>query len=110
VRSNKSAVYTAPAVSKIVVQFDNNGALPAYCVVENLDAANGVTLKYQESDDGTTWSDIAGTNASVAPGASDGQKVTSVRRYIALFAGGNALMEFSVQRQINGSPANLGVA
>lgn len=109
-RSNKSASYTALSVAAIVVQFDNNGQLPAYCVVENKDALNGIAIKYQESDDGSTWVDIATSNANVNPGASNGQSVVSTRRFIALFAGGNAGFDFSVQRQLNGSPANLGAA
>lgn len=109
-QSIKSASFTAPSVSARVVQFDNNGNLAPYCVVENKDDANGIALNYQESDDGSTWAPIADTYATVNPGASNGQSVVSTKRFIALFAGGNAVFDFSVNRQLNGSPANLGAA
>lgn len=109
-RSNKSASYLAPAVGQRVLQFDNNGQLPPYCTVENKDSANGIALHYEDSDDGSTWAPIATTYATVNPGASNGQSVVSTKRFISLFVGGNASLDFSVQRQVNGSPANLGAA
>jgi hypothetical protein len=110
VDSKKSAVYAVLSIGGRVTRFDNNGDLPAYCKVENLDAGNGVAVKYQDSDNGSDWSDITGTNANVSPRASNGQSVVSVKRFIALFASGNASVKFSVERQVNGAPDNLGSA
>jgi len=110
VDSKKTAVYTAPAIAGVVAQFANSGDLPPYCVVENLDGVASAAIKYQESDDGTTWTDIAGTTATVNPGASDGQRVVASRARIALHAGGNVQIVFSVTRQVDGAPLDLGVA
>jgi len=110
VLSTKSAVYQAPAIAQRVVEFANAGDLPSYCVVENLDPSASAPIRYQESDDGTTWTDIAGTTATVNPGESDGRQVVASRARIALHAGGNVKLKFSVTRQVDGSPVNLGTA
>ena len=100
--------YNAPAIADVVMQFTNSGDLAPYLVVENLDALASAAIRYQESDDGQTWTDIANTTATVNPGASNGQIVTSARARIALHAGGNVKMSVSVIRQINGAPTILG--
>jgi len=104
------AVYDAPAVADRIVEFRNSGDLPPYCKVENLDGAASAAIRYQESDDGTTWADIAGTTATVTPGESDGQIVVSSRARIALHAGGNVQVQFGLVRQVDGAPGNLGTA
>ena len=109
-QSQKSAVYTAPAVAAKVVEFNNSLDLAPYVTVENLDGAVSVPIKFQESDDGSTWTDIAGTNATVNPGQSVGCSVVTSRARIALHAGGNARVLVSINRTVNGSPTNLGSA
>lgn len=109
-QSLKQAVYTAPAIAARVLEFAASGDLPPYCVVENLDGTSSVAVKYQESDDGTTWTDLAGTTVSINPGESDGQIVTASRARIALHVGGNVQIQFSVTRQVDGAPLNLGSA
>lgn len=106
--SKTNLKYLAPATAAIVVEFRNDGNLNPYCVVENKDTTNSIALKYQESDDGVTWTDIAGTNATVGPGDSDGQVVISAKSRLALHAGGSADLLFSLVRQVNGDPADLG--
>lgn len=106
----KLAEYTAPALATRVVTFHNNGDLPPYCVVENLDATASAAIRYQESDDGASWTDVAGTTATVNPGTSNGQIVVSAKRLIALHAGGNVKLAFAGVRQVDGSPTDLGVA
>jgi len=108
--SVKSATYDAPAIAARVTEFQNNGNIPPYCVVENLSALSSAPVKYQESDDGATWTDIPGAIATVNPGESDGRQVTSARAKIALHAGGNLKVQFSVARQVDGSPLSLGAA
>lgn len=108
--STKSAVYDAPAIADRVVEFSNSGNLPPYCVVENLSATSSASVKYQESDDGVTWTDIPGAVATVNPGESDGRQVTSARAKIALHVGGNLKVQFSVVRQVDGGPLSLGAA
>jgi len=110
VESTKRAVYLAPSIAARVVEFQNNGDLAPYCVVENLDGVASAAIVYQESDDGVNWSDIAGTTATVNPGQGNGQIITSIRRLIALHAGGNVSLTVSVTRQVNGAPADLGLA
>lgn len=108
--STKSAVYLAPSSAKRVVQMFNSLDLPPYITIENLDGVASAPIKYQESDDGSTWADVAGTPANVNPGQSNGQIVVTSRRLLALFAGGNVNLLVSVTRQVNGSPLDLGTA
>ena len=104
----ETGAYNAPAIATVVMQFINSGDLAPYMVVENLDALASAAIRYQESDDGQNWTDIANTTATVNPGASNGQLVASARARIALHAGGNIKMSVSIVRQINGAPTNLG--
>ena len=109
-QSVKHGVYTAPAIATRVVEMFNTLDLPPYCVIENTDAVASAAIKYQESDDGQNWTDIAGTPATVNPGQANGQIVVTSRRLVALHAGGNVKLLVSVTRQINGAPTSLGVA
>jgi hypothetical protein len=93
-----------------VFYMNNSLDLAPYVVVENLDDVASATIKYQESDDGSTWTDIAGTPATINPGKANGQIVVTSRRLISLFAGGNVDLLVTVARQVNGSPQDLGVA
>ena len=108
--STKVGVYTAPSFAQRVVEFYNSLDLAPYVTVENPDAIASSPIKFQESDDGSTWADIAATPATVNPGQSNAQIVVTSRRLIALFAGGNVKLLVTVARQINGAPASLGVA
>jgi hypothetical protein len=108
--SMKQAVYAAPAIAARVVEFYNSADLPPHVVVENLDDAASASIKYQESDDGTTWTDIAGPTATVNPGQADAQSITTARARIALHAGGNVSLNVRVTRHVNGAPNNLGSA
>lgn len=105
-----TAIYDAPAIADRVVEFRNTGDLAPYVVVENLDGAASCAIRYQESDDGSTWTDIAGTTQTVNPGESNGQIVVSARARIALHAGGNVSISFGLVRQVDGAPVNLGTA
>lgn len=106
--SIKDGVYDAPAIAARVVEFQNGGNLAPYCVVENLSDLASAPVCFQESADGQVWSDIPNTKRTVLPGSSDGQIVTSSQPYIALNVGGNLQIKFTVVRQVNGSPVNLG--
>ncbi len=106
----KTVTYSAPAIAARVAEFTNNGDLAPYCVVENLDGTASAAIRYQESDDGNTWTDIAGTTRTVNPGKSDGQLVVSTKRLIALHAGGNVRISLGLIRQVDGAPTDLGVA
>lgn len=109
-RSTKTAVYTAPSIGARIVEFFNSADEAPVCTVENLDALASASIRYQESDDGTTWTDIANTSATVDPMKSDTQEVASSRSRIALFATGNVRLMFTAARQVNGSPTHLGTA
>ncbi len=106
--STQVAVYTTPAVADRVVQFNNDGAHAPVVTIENLDVGQSLSLKYQESDDGSTWTDIAGTTVVVNPGEVDVQEIVSTRRLIALNAGNNVQIQLQLQRVIAGAPTNLG--
>jgi hypothetical protein len=103
----KSTVISAPAIATRIIEFRNDGNLPAYVVVENLDGSASCPIEYQESD-GSGWSTIAGTPATINPGHSDGQIVVATQRDIALFAGGDVDLLVTVLRQEDGKPYDLG--
>jgi len=108
VLKTETGQYDAPAIAGIVLTFANSGNLAPYAVLENLDALASAAIRYQESDDGQNWTDIANTTATINPGESNGQVVTSARARIALHAGGNVKLSVAVIRQVNGAPLNLG--
>jgi hypothetical protein len=107
-KMSQQSVYHAPAVADGVVEFRNDGSTPPTVWVENLDGASSSAIKYQESANGVTWSDIAGTNATVNPGDSDKQSIVSVQPRLRLHAGGDVDLSVTVDRQVNGSPVDLG--
>jgi len=104
----KDGKYNAPATAARVVEFRNDGDENPTVIVENLDDTNSIALKYQESDDGNTWTDITGTNATVNPLTGNSQAVVSSKSRIGLHAGGDADFTVKVIRQMNGNPTNLG--
>jgi len=112
VLSTKVAVYDAPAIADRILQLNNTGT--PYVVVENQDPASGgasAAIRFQESDDGTNWTDIPDTSATVLPGGkSVATSVLSSRARIALHAGGNVKLLVSVIRTVDGSPIDLGAA
>ncbi len=107
-KMSQESVYHAPAVADGVVEFRNDGSTPPTVWVENLDGASSSAIKYQESSNGVTWSDIAGTDTTVNPGDGDKQSVISAQPRIRLFAGGDVDLNVSIDRQVNGSPSDLG--
>jgi hypothetical protein len=91
-----------------VISFRNDGNLPPIVVVENLDGFASAAIKYQERDSGA-WADIPGTNATILPGKSDGQILsTATLREVAIHAAGNVKLLVHVLRQLDGEQAFLG--
>lgn len=107
-KMEQSAVYHAPAVADGVVEWRNDGSTPPTVWVENLDGSSSSAIKFQESADGVTWTDIAGTNATVNPGDCDKQSISSVQSRLRLHAGGDVDLYVAVSRQANGAPVDLG--
>lgn len=104
----KCTTIDAPALATQVITFRNDGNLPPIVIVENLDALASAAIKYQERDSGA-WADIAGTPATILPGESDAQMLsTATLREIALHAGGNVKLLVTVIRQEDGEVADLG--
>lgn len=104
----KSGTVAAPAVAGRILEFRNEGNLPPIVIVENLDGSASASIKYQESD-GSSWSDIPGTPATINPHQSDAQMITgATQRDIALFAGGNVKLLIHVIRQADGELYDYG--
>jgi hypothetical protein len=59
---------------------------------------NPATAKWQESQDGTNWDDIAGTAQVIDQGAGTSWLLTSTKPYVALAAFGNVEVEVEVNR------------
>ena len=97
----------APPVEAIVLQLRNNASLRPYIIVENKDTLIGLAIKYRESDDGSTWTDIVGTSVNLNPLTSDGQIVQSNKPFIALSAQGDVNMDVHVVRNYNNVLLNL---
>lgn len=110
----QQASYDAPAIAGRVVEFLNNGNNPVVAIVENNAPEVGgasAAIRYQESDDGVSWTDIPDTVATVLPGGDNVVTlIQSSRARIALHAGGNVPLSVHVIRTVKGSPMNLGAA
>ena len=109
-RSSKQATYLAPAIAQRIVEFQNDGDLPPHVLIENTGSAASAGIRFQESDNGSNWSDISNTTATVLPGGSNQKLVVSTKARLALYAQGNVPLSVTVTKQVNGSPTNLGVA
>lgn len=109
-RSTKQTNYIAPAIAARVVEFRNDGDLEPHVVVENTGSTASAAIRYQESDNGSNWTDIANTAATVLPGGSKQQLIVSTKARLALYAQGNTPITVTVSKQVNGSPDDLGVA
>jgi hypothetical protein len=59
---------------------------------------NPATVKWQESQDGTNWDDIAGTAQVVSAGAPASWLLTSTKPFVALAAFGNIDVEVQLDR------------
>jgi hypothetical protein len=110
VKSEKSAQYLAPAIQGRIVTFRNDGDLPPHVVIENYGTGASASIIFQESDNGTNWTNIPSTTNQILPGASVGLDVVSTSGMLALMAGGNVPLEVTVIKQVNGSPPYLGSA
>jgi len=110
VKSSKSATYIAPAIASRIVEFQNDGDLPPHVLLENTGLTASAAIRYQESDNGSNWTDIANTAGTVLPGESNQQLIVSTKARLALYAQGNTPLNVTVSKQVNGSPTNLGVA
>jgi len=110
----KNINYAAPAIAARIVDFLNSGNNAPVVIVENQDAAVGgasAAIRFQESDNGTDWTDIPDTAATVLPGGDNVvTQVQTSRARIALHAGGNVRLSVTIIRTIKGSPTNLGAA
>ena len=108
--SQKSESYLAPSVQARVMELNNNGDVPPTIIIENIGTAASASIVIEESDDGTTWTPLAGTTKAINPGKSCSQIITSVKRKLALSAGGNVRLLVTVIRQVNGPVNDLGTA
>lgn len=106
----ESGIYGAPAIADRIVEFLNNGGVAPTVVIENNDTLSSAEIRFQESDNGSSWTDISDTVATVFPGKSVTKTVISSRARLALYAGGNVKLLVTVIRTVDGSPANLGAA
>lgn len=110
----KTGDYDAPAIGERIVEFLNNGSNPPIAIVENGSPAVGgatASVRFQESDNGSDWTDIADTVASIPPGGKNVvRSLVSQRARLALYASGNVPLLVTVIRTVDGSPENLGAA
>ena len=93
------------AIGAEVLKFRNNSPNNPSVTIRNNDPTISLSIEWRDSDDGTTWTTISGTSATITPGNSDTQLVNSTKRLIALFAVCNVSLDYHVARQYNLSGA-----
>lgn len=84
-----------------VLIFNNDGVIPPHVIIQNLDDTSSAAIQYQESQDGSTFTNLTGTNVTINPRNSNGQIITSSQRYIAVHSVGAVNLEISVIRKRN---------
>ena len=99
-KTNSFGIKSDGAGARAVI-FRNDSSIPPYVIVENKDLALAVSIEYQESDDGVTWTVITGTSAAINAGLSNGQIVQSSRRLLALFSLGAVDLDVHVIKNQN---------
>lgn len=108
--SIKNATYLAPSIAARIVEFRNDGDTPPSVLIENTGSSASAGIRFQESDNGTNWTDISNTSATILPGGSNQQYIVSQRSRLALYAQGNVPLSVTVTKQVDGSPEDLGTA
>lgn len=109
-RSTKNAMYLLPSLSGNVVEFLNDGNEAPVVTIEHIDTGASAAVSIMESNDGTTWTTVSGTTASISPGQSRTFVPTSAMRRLAVRGSGNVKVLVTVGKQVNGSPTDLGAA
>lgn len=115
-RSSKSAVYLVPSLNGRFVQFRNDGDAPVNVVIEHVDTdppgAGSASVAVQESNTGASsdWVDVAGTATTINPGLSATIVPASTKAFLAIRGSGNVKVLVHVEKQVNGSPIDLGGA
>ena len=100
----KSLNMLAPGVAANILSVRNDGSIPVYAIVENLDTTSGLTVKWKETNDGVTFTDIIGSTVLINPVNSNGQIVPSNARTLVLEAQGNVRIDVHIVKNINGTP------
>ena len=108
--TTQTVYYDVPAIGAIISEFRNNGSNPPVVVVENLSPNATASIRFQESDNGQDWTDIADTVASIPPGKNVVRTLVSLRARLAIFGSGNVPVLVTLIRTVDGSPADLGAA
>ena len=108
--SIKNTTVQAPSIAARIIEFRNDGDLAPIVLIENTGQGLSAAIRFQESDNGSNWSDVANSADTVLPGSSTQQIVVSTKARLALYAQGNVPLSVTVIKQVNGSPTDLGVA
>lgn len=89
---------------------DSSGTVGRMFILENLDAANTLTYKWQKSGDGVTFSDITGLpQATISPGLATTFRITEPDQFLRLLASGTLRMQVGVMRSNVIDPAAIPV-
>ncbi len=97
-----------PVTEARVLILTRSATIPRVAQVRHLNEAGDTgpaTIKWQESDDGVTFTDIAGTAAVLTAGAGQSYVLNSTRSFVALAAFGDVAIEVGVQRADNDNPS-----
>src|SRR5688572_8104701 len=91
-------VVSVPLSEGTIFDFVGSDVVGKLVILENLDAANTLTYKWQTSNDQTTWTDVA-ANATIAPTAAAAFLLTQNAPFIRLRASGNLSAAVAVLRR-----------
>ena len=97
----ESQVMLAPGIGDRIMKLPFS-TIPPYIVVEHMGDSGSVSMHYEETDDGSSWTVVPGTTVVLDPGESSGQIVSATKRQLALFASGNNNIHVTMVRQQNG--------
>ncbi|KKN55300.1 hypothetical protein LCGC14_0583910 [marine sediment metagenome] len=97
-----------PVTEARVLRLTQSASIPRTMSVRHLNETGDTgpaTVKWQESQDGVTFTDIAGTATVLNPGAGQSYLITSTSPFVALSGFGDVAIEVAVQRTDNDSPS-----
>lgn len=96
--------------TEVLRVLDSDGATGRLFVLDNLDAANTLTFKWQKSGDGVSFSDIVGEpQDTIAPLAGKTFRITEPDQFLRLLASGNLKVQLAAMRLKTQNPATIPV-
>jgi hypothetical protein len=105
----KIANYTSPAVAGNVFMWRNDSSTTPVLHIKNLSTDTSISCKIRESNDGSIWTDVAGTNVVIDPLAVAVFTPSTALRWLAFYSSGEAPITAMLTGSVSGEEStNLG--